>query len=127
MRRLFPLFVCVLFALNCFTAFAQEAGSVVDTAAADPELTTFVSALDATGLLTTLAGNGPYTLFAPTDTAFSTLLGALDVSAEDLFANTEVLSNLLLYHVVAGEVPSNALVVSTTLATLNGSEIAVST
>ena len=74
---------------------------IVDTAAADGRFTTLAAALQATGLIDTLKGAGPFTVFAPTDDAFAKLpAGTLD----SLLADPAQLSNILLYHVVAGKV-----------------------
>lgn len=63
--------------------------------------TTLVAALTEANLVSTLAGSGPFTVFAPTDDAFAALLETLDITAEELLANPD-LADILLYHVVAG-------------------------
>ncbi|CAN5480892.1 hypothetical protein BH11MYX1_BH11MYX1_24000 [soil metagenome] len=63
-----------------------------------------VEALGAAGLATTLDGPGPYTVFAPTDAAFASLLTELGVTKAQLFADTATLTKVLTYHVVQGEV-----------------------
>ena len=79
----------------------EEAPSIVDIAVEDGRFTTLVTALQAAGLVEALQGDGPFTVFAPTDDAFAALPeGALD----DLLADTEALSSVLLYHVVDGAV-----------------------
>jgi uncharacterized surface protein with fasciclin (FAS1) repeats len=102
-------------------------GSLVDEATEDTELTTLVAALNASGLTETLASSGPYTLFAPTDTAFNTLMAAMDVTVEDLFANPQALRDILLNHVIAGEIPSNQLMTATSLVSLLEAPITVGT
>ena len=78
-----------------------EGQTIVDIAVADGRFTTLVTALQAAGLVETLQGEGPFTVFAPTDEAFAKLPeGALD----GLLADTEALTNVLLYHVVPGKV-----------------------
>lgn len=124
MRRLLLLIFVLTFALSA-TSLAQDPGSIVDAVVADTDLTIFVSALAATNLHTTLAANGPYTVFAPTDDAFNALLVSLNLSAEALFEDSDMLRDLLLYHVVAGEVPSNQLAMSTQLTALNNGVIVV--
>ena len=64
---------------------------------------TLVAAVVAADLVTPLVCGGPFTVFAPTEQAFADLLAELDVTAEELLANTELLTQVLLYHVVAGE------------------------
>lgn len=74
--------------------------TVVDIALADENFSTLVTALGAAGLVEALQGDGPFTVFAPTNEAFDALPeGAL----EDLLADTEALTDVLLYHVVEGE------------------------
>ncbi len=63
---------------------------------------TLLAAVEAAGLGETLSGEGPFTVFAPTDDAFAAALEALGLSAEDLLADTELLTQILLYHVVPG-------------------------
>jgi transforming growth factor-beta-induced protein len=68
----------------------------------DAEFTVLLAAVSEAGLAETLAGEGPFTVFAPTDAAFADALEALGITAEDLVAS-EDLTNILLYHVVGGE------------------------
>lgn len=77
--------------------------SIVDIAVgAENEFTYLVAALEAAGLVDALADlNATYTVFAPTDTAFEALLEELGISAEELLADTELLTEVLLYHVIA--------------------------
>jgi uncharacterized surface protein with fasciclin (FAS1) repeats len=75
---------------------------VAEAAAGDPaEFTVLLAALETAGLVDALTGDGPFTVFAPTDEAFGALLEELNVSAEELLANPD-LANILLYHVVSG-------------------------
>lgn len=76
---------------------------VAEAAAGDPaEFTVLLTALETAGLVDALNGEGPFTVFAPTDAAFGALLEELGVTAEELLANPD-LTNILLYHVVSGE------------------------
>jgi len=90
-----------------------ELSDIVDTAVADGRFTTLVAAVQAAGLVETLKGEGPFTVFAPTDEAFAKLPAG---TVEDLLKpeNLESLKNILLYHVVAGKVMAADVV------TLNG-------
>lgn len=84
---------------------ASIAETVVASAGAEaPEFTVLLAAVQAAdpSILDTLSNGGPYTVFAPTDAAFAALLEALDTTAEDLLANTELLNTVLAYHVVPG-------------------------
>lgn len=79
--------------------------NVVVTAGANNtgQFDTLLAAVQAAGLVDTLAGGGPFTILAPTDAAFGDLLNALGVSAGELLANTELLTSVLTYHVIPGE------------------------
>jgi transforming growth factor-beta-induced protein len=81
----------------------EKLTDIVDTAVADGRFTTLVAAVQAAGLVETLKGEGPFTLFAPTDEAFAKLPAG---TVEDLLKpeNLETLTNILLYHVVPGKV-----------------------
>ena len=86
--------------------------------------TTLVAALQETGLDAALTNEGPFTVFAPTDAAFSNLLGALEISAADLLADPD-LANILLYHVVDGRLTADDVVAVERLKTLLGSNVKV--
>jgi uncharacterized surface protein with fasciclin (FAS1) repeats len=86
------------------TTAAMEESDIVDTAIAAGGFETLVSAVQAAGLEETLRGDGPFTVFAPTDDAFAALpAGTLDTLLED---PTGDLADILTYHVVEGEVPA---------------------
>ena len=74
---------------------------IVDTAVEAGDFTTLASLLEAAGLVDTLKGDGPFTVFAPTDEAFAAVPAD---TLEALGANQEALQQVLTYHVVAGEV-----------------------
>jgi uncharacterized surface protein with fasciclin (FAS1) repeats len=109
-------------------AGADEPGTIVDVAVANGSFTTLVAAVQAAGLVDTLSSDGPFTVFAPTDDAFAAALDALDLTAEELLADTETLTSILTYHVVAGEVDAATAISldGQTAATLNGADIAIS-
>lgn len=87
-------------------------------------LSTLVTAIDTAGLTSTLATDGPYTVFAPTNAAFDALPeGALD----SLLADPGALAQVLTYHVVSGEISSEELATQTSLTTLEGSTLTIST
>lgn len=82
---------------------APEVLDIVDTAVADGRFTTLVAAVQAAELVDTLKGEGPFTVFAPTDDAFAALPeGTLESLL--LPENKQTLTDILLYHVVAGKV-----------------------
>ncbi len=80
---------------------AADAADIVDTAIAAGSFKTLVAAVQAAGLVDTLKGDGPFTVFAPTDEAFAKLPAG---TVEGLLADPEALANILLYHVVPGKV-----------------------
>jgi pentapeptide MXKDX repeat protein len=79
---------------------AAADGDLVVVAAARDDLTTLVAAIEAAGLAATLAADGPFTIFAPNDEAFTDYLGEMGMTAEDALADTTFLSTLLQGHVV---------------------------
>ncbi len=105
--------------ISAAPVFAQDA-DIVDTAVAAGSFTTLVAAVEAAGLVETLKGEGPFTVFAPTDEAFAALPeGTLDT----LLADPAALAAILTYHVVPGAVMSSALTEGMTAATVNGAEV----
>ncbi len=99
---------------------------IVDTAAGAGSFTTLLAAAEAAGLVDALKGDGPLTVFAPTDEAFAAALAALGLTAEELLADTETLTSILLYHVAAGKVMSTDLVDGMMVETLNGASATIS-
>ena len=90
------------------TVEAQMAtDDIVATAVEAGSFTTLAAALEAAGLVEVLQGEGPFTVFAPTDEAFAKLPAG---TVEALLADTEALTRILTYHVVAGRVTSDQVV-----------------
>jgi uncharacterized surface protein with fasciclin (FAS1) repeats len=104
---------------------SAKAADIVDTAASAGSFTTLVAAVQAAGLAETLKGEGPFTVFAPTDDAFAKLpAGTVDNLLKP--ENREQLQQILTYHVVPGKVMSSDLQgKSTTAATVEGSEVEI--
>lgn len=102
-----------------------EESTIVELAQATDSLSTLVSAVVEADLVGTLNGEGPFTVFAPTNDAFGDLLEALDVSAEELLAR-EDLADILTYHVVAGKVMAADLSDGQVVKTVNGGDLTVS-
>ncbi len=96
--------------------------NIVTTAVNSGSFTTLVAAVQAADLDPTLANDGPFTVFAPTDDAFAALpAGTVDALLQDIPALTDV----LLYHVVAGRVLAADVVNLTSATTLQGANIAI--
>ena len=102
---------------------AEAAPTIVDIAVADGNFTNLVAALEATGLVETLQGEGPFTVFAPTDEAFAAL-GEETIAA--LLADPDTLSQILLYHVVAGAVTAADVVNLDSATTVQGEDVTIS-
>ncbi len=80
---------------------ADMSSTIVDVAAGNPDFSTLVAAVQAAGLVETLSGDGPFTVFAPNNAAFDKLpAGTVQTLTTD---DTETLGNILTNHVVAGE------------------------
>lgn len=90
---------------------------IVTIAVENGSFTTLAAALEAADLLGVLQGDGPFTVFAPTDEAFAKLPAG---TVEALLADKEALTQILTYHVVAGAVGSDAVVGLTEAETLAG-------
>lgn len=106
-----------------FSVFASAPGKdIVDTAVGNSDFSILVSALQKAGLVDTLKGTGPFTVFAPTNAAFEKLLADLDITAAELLAQPD-LSKVLTYHVVAGKVMSTDLTNGLEAATVNGEKV----
>ena len=97
---------------------------IVDTAVADGRFTTLAAALTAADLIETLKGEGPFTVFAPTDDAFAKLPEGT-VATLLLPENLEQLKSILLYHVVSGKVMAADVVTLTSADTVGGQAITI--
>lgn len=99
---------------------------IVDTAVGAGSFGTLVAAVQAAGLVDTLKGDGPFTVFAPTDAAFAALpVGTVDELLKP--ENKDKLTAILTYHVVAGKVMSGDLSDGLSAATVNGANITIGT
>ena len=103
---------------------ATPAGSIVDIAVGNPDFSTLVTALKAAGLVETLSGKGPFTVFAPTNAAFAKLPAG---TVESLLKpeNKATLAGILTYHVVAGQVLAKDVVTMTSATTVQGGTIKI--
>lgn len=96
----------------------DDAADVVTLARSNPDLSVLAEAIDAAGLAPTLQGAGPFTVFAPTNQAFTNVLAELKLTKEQLFADKPLLTAVLTYHVVSGEIPSSAVPLGKPITTL---------
>jgi len=105
------------------TMAAETSQDIVDLAVADGRFTTLVAAVEAAGLVETLQSDGPFTVFAPTDDAFAQLPeGTVEALLEDIPALTDI----LLYHVVPGQVPAADVVHLDSADTVLGQPLTIS-
>lgn len=102
----------------------MKAKDIVDTAVGAGQFSTLAAALEAADLIGTLRGDGPFTVFAPTDEAFAKLP---EGTVENLLKpeNREQLTAILTYHVVAGKVYAADVVELQAATTVNGSDVAI--
>jgi uncharacterized surface protein with fasciclin (FAS1) repeats len=114
-----------------FLAFSASAGGnyekkkdIVDTAVSAGSFNTLVAAVKAAGLVDTLKGEGPFTVFAPTDEAFAKLpAGTLEMLLKP--ENKAKLAAILTYHVVSGKVKAKDVVKLTSANTVQGSDVTI--
>ena len=111
-------------ALSMFAAAGHHGmkKDIVDTAVAAGDFNTLVTAVEAAGLVETLKGEGPFTVFAPTDAAFAKV--PTD-TLNALLADKAALANVLTYHVVAGKVMAADVVKLTSAETVQGQAVSI--
>ena len=121
----FCMLAFLLFA-GVHPANAADAGpakqDIVDTAVGAGQFTTLVTAVKAAGLVDVLKGDGPFTVFAPTDEAFAKIP---EQQLQSLLMDKEALKEVLLYHVVPGKVMSTNAVNLTSADTVQGKPIQI--
>jgi len=115
--------ILTLAALLAVAAFSASAADIVDTAVSAGSFNTLVTAVKAAGLVETLKGPGPFTVFAPTDEAFAKLPAG---TVEGLLKDPAKLKQILTYHVVAGKVMAADVVKIKSAKTVQGSSAKVS-
>jgi len=98
--------------------------TIVDIAAGNPDFSTLVDLVTQAGLVDTLSGSGPFTVFAPTNAAFAALP---QETLDAVLSDSELLTSVLTYHVVEGKVLSNDLEDGAAVATVNGANVFTST
>ena len=117
--------VAPMLSTPAIAADAPAKKDIVDTAVAAGSFKTLAAALKAADLVDTLKGEGPFTVFAPTDEAFAKLpAGTVETLLKP--ENKKKLAGLLTYHVVAGKVLSKDVAGMKSAKTVNGKEIAIS-
>ena len=100
----------------------NKPNTIVDIAAGNPDFSTLVAAVKAAGLVETLSGDGPFTVFAPTNEAFAKLPeGKVDA----LRADIPTLKKICTYHVVAGKVMAADVVGLDSATTVQGDEVKI--
>lgn len=126
MKRIYVMICCALLVALSFSSstLAESKKDIVDTAIAAGDFKTLAAALQAAGLVDTLKGPGPFTVFAPTDEAFAKLPPG---TVEDLLKpeNKQKLISILTYHVVAGKVMAKDVVKLHEAKTLNGQDVKI--
>lgn len=129
MKKLYALLAALL--ISAFVVAQDTPATVVDIAVGSDAHTTLVAAVTEAGLVETLSGEGPFTVFAPTDDAFAAALESMGLTAEELLAS-EDLSSILTYHVVAGNLMAADVIAAVEEAggtaeveTVNGAPISV--
>ena len=100
----------------------EASKDIVDTAVAAGSFTTLAAALDAAGLIETLKGSGPFTVFAPTDAAFAKLP---EGTVDGLLKDKAKLTAILTYHVVPGKVMAADVIKLDGAETVNGQSVAI--
>jgi uncharacterized surface protein with fasciclin (FAS1) repeats len=98
--------------------------NIVETAVSAGSFTTLVAAVKAAGLVETLAGPGPFTVFAPTDDAFKKLPAG---TVEGLLKDIPKLTAVLTYHVVAGKMMAAEVAKQTSIKTVQGQSVTIDT
>jgi uncharacterized surface protein with fasciclin (FAS1) repeats len=110
--------------LLCAPVQAASKADIVDTAVAAGSFKTLAAALEAAGLVETLKGTGPFTVFAPTDAAFAKLpAGTVDALLKDKAKLTQILT----YHVVPGRVMASDVAKLTSAKTVQGGSVGIRT
>jgi len=126
MQNLRRLSLALVASLSLFLSnVATAADDIVDTAIASGQFSTLVAAVQAAGLVDTLKGDGPFTVFAPTDDAFAALPAG---TVENLLKpeNKDQLIAVLTYHVVSGKIMSEDIAgKSLQVASVQGSNLTV--
>jgi len=98
--------------------------NIIETASNNPDFSTLVTAIKKAGLVETLSGTGPFTVFAPTNAAFDKIPKA---TLDGVLADTAKLKSILTYHVVAGKVMAEDVAGLTEAKTIEGTMLKIDT
>jgi uncharacterized surface protein with fasciclin (FAS1) repeats len=126
-RKVLTILSLLLFsaAATAFAGSYSKSADIVDTAVSAGDFNTLVAAVQAADLVDTLKGEGPFTVFAPTDAAFAKLpAGTLEALLKP--ENKEKLQAILLYHVVPGKVMAAEVVGMNSAKTAGGQSVSIS-
>ena len=124
MKKMLGTLTLVVLASVAFAATPATDQDIVDTAVAAGSFDTLVTAVKAAGLVETLKGEGPFTVFAPTDEAFAKLP---EGTLEALLADKAKLTAILTYHVVPGKVMAADVVNLDSAKTVQGQSVTIDT
>ena len=113
-----------IFGLSAATHAGSSKSDIVDTAVSAGSFNTLATALTEAGLIDTLKGPGPFTVFAPTDEAFAKLP---EDQLNAILADKELLTSILTYHVVPGKVMAQDVAGLNSAATVQGQSVQIST
>lgn len=118
------LVLVATFAVTAAADHHKASKDIVGVAASNADFSTLVTALQAAGLVEALQGDGPLTVFAPTNEAFAKLPAG---TLEALLADKAMLTKVLTYHVVSGKVTAAEVMKLSSATTLEGSSVAIDT
>ncbi len=128
MKKLISAFFLVVLSASAVAGHHAKDGhkDIVDTAASNDMFSTLVTAVKSADLVTTLKGDGPFTVFAPTDEAFAALpAGTIEMLLKP--ESKQTLVKILTYHVVTGKVTAKDVAGLSVATTVEGSKVMVST
>lgn len=125
MRKFALLMVVAALLLSVIPALAQANQTIPEVLANDANgrFDTLLAAVEAAGLVDVLSGDGPFTVLAPTDDAFAAALEYLGMSERELLADTELLTEVLTYHVLPDRYFFRTLTSGPSIATVQGDEV----
>jgi len=128
MKKIMSALFLIVLSTSVFAGHHAEGkqNDIVDTAASNDMFSTLVAAVKSADLVSTLKGDGPFTVFAPTDDAFAALPdGTIEMLLKP--ENKQTLTKILTYHVVAGKVTAKDVTELSDATTVEGSKLMIST